>query len=431
MPASMCASVRRVRPIPLKSALNAIGLVAVFLLAPAVAGALDTPTLRAMQPPFFSADVSVTIDTLAHPSVSVTITVPYAELNWSSVAAGYAAGAGFTVELDPVRGDRLFGDTWEKRLTIASYAATHSSRSNLIVQRSFEMPPGRYRVRVHVRDIGSDRESEAQDQLVLEDLSRVPVGFADLLLGVVDSSATWTPVPTRVFGYNTDRLGARVMACDRRPGPWPRQVNLHYRVLDSGSDVVRQGDTTLTQVQQAQPLVVSPVRGSLFVGDYTLEIERIEGRARWRTTRSFEVEESGPPRGKEFTQMLEALAYIATSEEVDAMRNLSPEQQAAAWERFWSRRDPTPDTPRNEFFVEFFRRLHYASEHFQGFGAGWRSDMGRIYIRYGPPDTIEQHPASASTPAAELWSYNQPYRRFVFFDREGFGRYTLAQPSTE
>ena len=411
--------------------LKAILLTAGFLLAPAVVRALDTPTLRAVQPPYFSADVAVTIDTLAHPSVSVTITVPYAELNWSSVPAGYAAGAGFMVELEPVRGDRLFGDTWEKRLTIQSYAATHSSRSNLIIQRSFEMPPGRYRVRVRVRDIGSDRESEAQDQLVLEDLARVPVGFTDLLLGIVDSSGTWTPVPTRVFGYNSDRLGARVMAFDRRPGEWPRQVSLHYRVLDDGGNLAFQGDTTLTLTQQAQPLVLRPARGSLFIGDYTLELERVEGKARWRTTRSFEVEESGPPRGKEFTQMLEALAYVATSEEVDAMRNLPAEQQAAAWERFWGRRDPTPETPRNEFFVEFFRRLHYGAQHFQGFGAGWRSDMGRIYIRYGPPDAVEQHPASAAMAATELWSYNQPYRRFVFVDREGFGRYLLAQPSTE
>ena len=427
----MCASVGSVRPIPLHTPLLAILLAAGSLLAPGAARAVDTPALRPVQPPYFSADVAVTIDTLAHTSVNVTITVPYAELNWNKVPAGYAAGAGFSVELQPVRGERLYGSAWEKRLAIESYAATRSSRNNLIVTRSFDMPPGRYRVRVHVRDVGSEQESEAQDQLVLEDYARMPVGFADLQLGVLDSAGAWVAVPTRVFGYNSDRIAGRVMAFDRRAGEWPRRANLHYRLLDELGNVALQGDTAFALTQPTQALIVRPTRTPLFIGDYTLELERVEGKSRWRTTRSFEIEESGPPHGKDFEQILEALSYIAPAEEVEPMRKLSADQQEAAWERFWRRRDPTPDTPRNEFLVEFFHRLHYAAEHFQGFGTGWRSDMGRIYIRYGPPDSIEQHPASATLAASELWLYTQPTRRFVFVDREGFGHFTLAMPSTE
>ena len=421
-----------VRPISSSKRLSALIAAVGLLLAPGGARALDTPALRPTQPPYFSADVAVTIDTLTHPSVNVTITVPYGELNWSKVPQGYAAGVGFTVELQPDRGDRLYGGAWEKRLAIESYAATRSSRNNMLSQRSFDVPPGRYRVRLHVRDIGSDRESEAQDVLVLEDLAKLPVGFADLQLGVLDSAGAWVGVPTRIFGYDSGRLAGRVMAFDRRPGTWPRTAFLHYRVMDQAGNIAAQGDTALPMTQAAQALVVHPAVGAgLFIGDYTLELDRVEGKSRWRVSRSFEVAESGPPHGKEFTAILEALGYIAPSDEVDAMRKLPVEQQSAGWERFWRRRDPTPDTPRNEFMIEFFRRLRYAADHFQGFGTGWRSDMGRIYIRYGPPDTIEQHSASATMAATETWFYNQPARRFVFVDREGFGHYSLATPGVE
>ena len=57
--------------------------------------------------------------------------------------------------------------------------------------------------------------------------------------------------------------------------------------------------------------------------------------------------------------------------------------------------------------------------------------MGRIYIRYGPPDQVEQRQPSATTPGLEIWYYNQPYRRLVFMDREGFGRFTLTNPPAE
>ncbi len=427
----MCASLPAVLPSTLSRRVFTVLVATALALVPGAARALDEAPLRSEGAPNFTADVAVTLDSLTHASVSVTLTLPYSELSWNRVPAGYAAGASFMVEFQPDRGDRLYGGTWDQRLVIASYDATHSSRNNLIAQRSFDMPPGRYKVRLRVRDLSSEMESKAEDQLVLQDLARLPVGFADLQLGVLDSSGTFVPVPTRSFGFNADRLAARVMSFDRRPGAWPRSAQLHWRILDESGEVEAQGDTAVALAQPAQLVLLRPGHAELFLGGHTLEIERVEGKARWRATRSFEIEESGPPRGKEFAQMLEALSYIAPSEEVDGMRNLTPDQQAEAWERFWRRRDPTPETPRNEYQIEFFRRLHYASQHFQGFGSGWRSDMGRIYIRYGPADQIEQHPATSATAAVEIWYYNQPYHRFVFIDREGFGRFTLAQPNTE
>ena len=81
--------------------------------------------------------------------------------------------------------------------------------------------------------------------------------------------------------------------------------------------------------------------------------------------------------------------------------------------------------------LEFFRRVRYAERHFQSFGPGWRSDMGRIYIKFGAPDQIETRPATSHTPLLEIWYYNRPRRQFVFADREGFGRFVLASPSFE
>jgi GWxTD domain-containing protein len=406
-------------------------LAAILLAAGPVRAAGDLPPLRAFQPPLFTADVAVAIDSTARSTVDVTFTLPFVELNWNKVAKGYAAGAAFTVSFEPKDKSRLFGDSWERKLLIESYDATRNVRNQLVVRRSFEMPPGQYRVRVRVRDVNSEMESDAQETLVLEDLARTPIGFSDLELGIGDSTARFVPVPTRRFADGAAGLAARAVLLDRRPGEWPRRARIHWRISEPAGDTMQQGDTTLTLTQQVQQVEIRPPVGELFIGDYLFEVERVEGKSRWRTSRSFEVEESGPPRGKEFNLMLEALSYVADQPEVDAMKNLAPDQQAEAWERFWARRDPTPDTPVNENLIEFYRRLRYATKHFQGIGPGWRSDMGRIYIRYGPPDQVESQPGSATSPAMELWYYHQPYHRFVFADREGFGRYTLLNPGAE
>ncbi len=195
--------------------------------------------------------------------------------------------------------------------------------------------------------------------------------------------------------------------------------------------MVRQGTRDVALTRSGEPVLLRPDSLALFIGGYAFEVQLDEGRSHWRVERSFSVEESGAPRGKEFDRMLEALSYIADQREIDHLRTLPPEDQPAGWEAFWKRRDPTPDTPRNEALLEFLRRVRYAETHFQGFGPGWRSDMGRIYIKFGPPDQVETRPVSNFEYATEIWYYGQPYRRFVFRDRDGFGRYVLEQPAAE
>ena len=408
------------------------------LAVPALCGvadparALDLPPLRSGSPPYFTADVAISLDGAGRPGLSVSITVPYPELQWVRVQRGFAAGAELTVVFQPAgSGRRLYGDVWERRIVVPSFGATLSPNATLVEKRSFDVPPGHYQVRVGVRDLDGEQGAVVTDRLEVPDYSRVPVGFADLELGVVDSSGGFVPIPTRSFGFNVTRLGARAVLFDRRPGSWPRGYPFRYRVLDDQGQELLAGQQQVTLSRSADPVVVKPSSSDLFLGSYVFEVELAEGRSRWRVDRSFDVEESGPPRGKEFERMLEALSFIAEPREIEHLRSLRPEEQARGWDEFWRRRDPTPDTPRNEALIEFFRRVRHTERHFQGFGPGWRSDMGRVYIKYGPPDQIESRPGSSTTPPLEIWNYSQPYRRFVFADREGFGRYVLVSPVFE
>ncbi len=89
--------------------------------------------------------------------------------------------------------------------------------------------------------------------------------------------------------------------------------------------------------------------------------------------------------------------YIISKEEEEAFRQLSNEEEREHFiEDFWARRDPTPDTPENEFKDEHYRRLTYADEHFSAGIPGWKTDRGMIYIKFGPPDEKESHPSGGT-----------------------------------
>jgi len=93
----------------------------------------------------------------------------------------------------------------------------------------------------------------------------------------------------------------------------------------------------------------------------------------------------------------EDVVYIITDEERQAFKRFNTDEEREQFiEQFWLRRDPTPDTEENEFKEEHYRRIAYANEHYASGIPGWKTDRGRIYITYGPPDEIDSHPSGGS-----------------------------------
>lgn len=93
----------------------------------------------------------------------------------------------------------------------------------------------------------------------------------------------------------------------------------------------------------------------------------------------------------------EDVRWIITDEERAAFKQLSNDEERDQFiEAFWQRRDPTPDTIENEFKEEHYRRIAYSNEHFAAGIPGWKTDRGRMYIMYGPPDEIEAHPSGGT-----------------------------------
>ncbi|HEX6851473.1 MAG TPA: GWxTD domain-containing protein [Candidatus Polarisedimenticolaceae bacterium] len=84
--------------------------------------------------------------------------------------------------------------------------------------------------------------------------------------------------------------------------------------------------------------------------------------------------------------------YLITREEERAFKKLDSDDARASFvERFWSRRDPTPDTWFNEYRQMFWQRVTEANEKFlDSAGPGWKTDRGKIYILYGPPERTQE-----------------------------------------
>ena len=146
----------------------------------------------------------------------------------------------------------------------------------------------------------------------------------------------------------------------------------------------------------------------------------------------------------------EDVVYIISPAERNAFAQLSTNEEREQFiEQFWLRRSPNPDLPDNEFKEEHYRRIAYANEHFASGIPGWKTDRGRMYIVWGPPDEIDSHPTGGTydRPPEEgggstttypwetwRWRYLDPLGENVimeFVDPTGTGEYHLTMDPSE
>jgi GWxTD domain-containing protein len=153
---------------------------------------------------------------------------------------------------------------------------------------------------------------------------------------------------------------------------------------------------------------------------------------------------------KAFKQWIIDHDLILTQAERDAWKKLDTNEERERFiETIWHIRDPDPDTVENEFKEEFYERVAYANEHFSSGKPGRMTDRGRIYIKFGKPDSIESHPTggsyerepwegggSTTTYPFERWFYRHLPNgasgvELEFVDPTGTGEFRLAKSPDE
>ena len=137
----------------------------------------------------------------------------------------------------------------------------------------------------------------------------------------------------------------------------------------------------------------------------------------------------------------EEVVYIITAVEKDVFLKLRTDRERDLFiEAFWKHRDPTPNSPANEFKTEHFRRIAYANQHLgrEGHVPGWKTDRGRMYILLGEPQEIERYAGKSGLYECESWFYQSktdlglpPGFNLLFFKKSGQGMYMLYSPTRD
>ncbi len=314
---------------------------------------------------------------------------------------------------------------------------------------SFAVQPGRYTVDVALTDSATGRVTRQRGDIAA---FPTPPRASDLLLATGLRQAA----PEDAARPGEVRKGPLLLQASGRPILTPEQPRLGYYLElypthpETATVVVRVRSPRGAQLvaTDPQPIVLDSgggaTRGLLDLaalppGDYRLEVTVAAGGDTAVQGADFGMAgfDIGPARDV-FAALTEAqldtlyvpLVYLMTSEEQGIYPGLTADQKRSFLRQFWAKRDPTPGTPRNEAQEDVYARIAEANRRFREGGAapipGWRTDRGRTFIKYGPPDEVFQRPQSGNTNPYEVWKYTHVrVMKYVFLDMTLFGNYAL------
>lgn len=111
----------------------------------------------------------------------------------------------------------------------------------------------------------------------------------------------------------------------------------------------------------------------------------------------------------------EVALLISKEEQAEFMKLKTDEEKDKFIEIFWAKRDPSPATKENDFKDIWYERLEYVNKTYtRGHKKRWHSDMGRVYMFFGPPSQTtataprkreEAMGGAQLEPASQIWIY--------------------------
>jgi GWxTD domain-containing protein len=355
--------------------------------------------------------------------------------------------ASYEVEIVLFSKNKQFtASSYEEEYVVESYAETQSSSNFLINQVNLSVPAGEYKLSFKLIDHNSEQVLKSEQPISIISLKGNEPAFSSIELARSVKENQDSPKFTKrgkeiipsvsgIFGdpedflwiyfemYNFKALRAEdySLVCELEAGN--KSIVFKDTTSISLLPVIDQ-----TSFYDFKKISINEIKD----GAYTLHLKLLnkEGKVRAKAQKELNIEWSLLYQVKNnYPQAVELLRYVASDKELKELKEAKEEDRTKKWIDFWKSKDPTPDTPENELMEEYYKRVKYANEHFGIYNKeGYKTDMGVVYIKFGPPDEVDRHPFELSSRPYLVWYYYRLHRKFLFVDVTGYGEYELQYP---
>lgn len=359
-------------------------------------------------------------------AIDVFLSVEYSELQFLQLRRHWEASYQINVDVLGEGGMRLAGHLVERTVRAENYEETGAQKRQVSYVH-FDLPAGSYDVTAVFRDLDNVREDRVERAATIEEVPAGRLALSDIiLLGDREEAIAGDFMKFSSALFQEKSSGeSELFAVFKAVGAVQGEVEGKAYFQHPGGDL--RGAQDFTMPGESKWRFVEMSTESLAPSEYEVVIDCNVGGLQAESRRNLVVRTPGiSPLISDLDEAVKQLLYVADKSERNAMLKATGDEQQELFLAFWSLRDPTPGTPKNELMDEYYQRIRVADERFRCFRAGWKTDRGRVYVRFGEPLEVERRPFELDSYPYEVWQYYGPSRRFVFMDRSGFGDYDLV-----
>ncbi|MEO0143169.1 MAG: GWxTD domain-containing protein [candidate division WOR-3 bacterium] len=349
--------------------------------------------------------------------------IPYQELSYAETDSGIIAKSRIDFKLVDLQKTDSLIDTLYRQFTIPSFSQAAKEKLKFIVQFGLYIPEGKYEYSVAISsgaDSGSLKktiEVEAQNYKI-----------SDLLLAseiTMDTSGGYltkgnlriVPLPNHRFEGNNKNLYVYYEVYDLIPDTTELQIT--YLILNTEGKPVRKISRRLEKRYPTQAVNFGINIESIPDGIYKLQVTVSDSSTSSLTKKEVPFEIKRPAKREVALEDLpyyQEIEYFVSPREYKYFNSLNEEGKRLYLKKFWERHN----------YSEIAPRFEYADAHYsEGTKPGFKTDRGRIYIKFGMPDETEKSTiGNEESKPFEHWQYYNGLE-FIFVDVRGTGEFIL------
>lgn len=407
-----------------------------FLLTLSASAQVELQEPYSYTPPHFYFDALNFKSDPDQSRIDFYLQVPYNQLQFVKSGNEFTASFEVYLQLIDTDGNPVLEQTWDERAVSPDFDETNSGNINSVSQRHFIVKPGSYTLQVSVTDSETKKSFMARRSFTARDYSMQTESISDIMLlkNSADSDGKHTIVPNIDGNVISQKKSFPIFYEVYFPGT-KDSIFTTTEIFGAKNKVVYSRSTWLNDTMKTDKIFAEIPKDSIPMGLYKLSVTLRNPTSEGapivaNATRFFSIHFPELPLTiTDLDKAADELMYIAKSSAIDSIKS-APNmfKKEKRFIQFWQRYNSNPSSKRNRSMEEYYNRVAYANQHFTHYFEGWKTDMGMVYILFGPPNSVDRHPFEIDSKPYEVWYYYQRNRRFIFVDDTGFGDYRLITP---